>query len=107
MVKFANAFSLSMLGDVTTTRLIVRKLSKEEVKLILGQGFESYVGHQDTANVLSNELGLDVPCNRGMLLLGKDDVAIVAQYMGGRLPEGATQLPEGTTFNYYLVKYWE
>jgi len=107
MVKFANAFSLSMLGDVTTTRLIVRKLSKEEVKLILGQGFESYIGHQDTANVLSNELGLDVPCNRGMLLLGKDDVAIVAQYMGGRLPEGATQLPEGATFTYYLVKYWE
>ena len=107
MVKFANAFSLSMLGDVTTTRLIVRKLSKEEVKLILSQGFESYIGHQDTANVLSNELGLDVPCNRGMLLLGKDDVAIVAQYMGGRLPEGATQLPEGATFNYYLVKYWE
>lgn len=107
MVKFANAFSLSMLGDVTTTRLIVRKLSKEEVKLILSQGFESYIGHQDTANVLSNEFGLDVPCNRGMLLLGKDDVAIVAQYMGGRLPEGATQLPEGATFTYYLVKYWE
>jgi len=107
MVKFANAFSLSMLGDVTTTRLIVRKLGKEEVKLILSQGFESYIGHQDTANVLSNELGLDVPCNRGMLLLGKDDVAIVAQYMGGRLPEGATQLPEGATFTYYLVKYWE
>lgn len=107
MVKFANAFSLSMLGDVTTTRLIVRKLSKEEVKLILGQGFESYIGHQDTANVLSNELGLDVPCNGGMLLLGKNDVVIVAQYMGGRLPEGATQLPEGATFNYYLVKYWE
>ena len=107
MVKFANAFSLSMLGDVTTTRLIVRKLSKEEVKLILGQGFESYVGHLDTANVLSNEFGLDVQYSREKLLLGKDDVVIVAQYMGARLPEGITQLPEGATFNYYLVKYWE
>lgn len=57
----------------------------------------SAIGHQDTANVLG------VPMNRINVSLVKGDVAYVAQLQGGRLPEGATTLPEGFTFRIMKV----
>lgn len=59
---------------------------------------ESAIGHADTAKVLG------VPCNRVNVRLHKGDVAVVAQLVGGRLPEGATTLPEGFAFKFLRVK---
>ena len=68
----------------------------EEVDTI-PNGLVSAIGHQDTANVLG------VPMNRLNVSLSKGDVAYIAQLQGGRLPEGATTLPNGFTFKFIKV----
>lgn len=103
MVFLANAFSLQMLeGDNV---LITQVLDLDRVKKILSkEGFISAVGHQDTSAVLSDILGLDIPCNRINIKLGEDDTLIVAQLVGGRLPEGSTTLPDGFSFQFVAVQ---
>ncbi|SNX54177.1 hypothetical protein SAMN05660242_1812 [Thermoanaerobacterium sp. RBIITD] len=53
--------------------------------------------------VLSDMLGLDVPCNRINVHLTPDDVLVVSQLVGGRLPEGSTKLPDGFSFQFVKV----
>lgn len=99
-----NAFSLQMLDLQRTSNVEVEPLTLDEVKSLLKEGFVSAVGHQDTANVLSDMLGLGVPCNRINVHLTPDDVLVVAQLVGGRLPEGSTKLPDGFTFQFVKVR---
>ena len=93
-----NAFSLQMLTSLPAN-VRVEEVSAGDVP----QDAHSVVGHPDTANVLSDILGWDVPANRESIRLEKGDVLYVAQLMGGRLPEGATTLPEGFTFKFLKV----
>lgn len=85
-----NAFSLQMISEFPTN------VKFEEVDT-LPNGLVSAIGHQDTANVLG------VPMNRVNVSLSKGDVAYIAQLQGGRLPEGATTLPDGFTFKFIKV----
>lgn len=84
-----NAFSLQMV-DVPC----VAKFTSVDA---LPDGLVSAIGHQDTANVLG------VPMNRVNVHLAKGDTAYIAQLQGGRLPEGATTLPDGFTFKFIRV----
>ena len=86
-----NAFSLQMVDTKTTSGV-----EWEEVES-LPDGLTSAIGHQDTARVLGVEM------NRINVRLSKGDVAYVAQLQGGRLPEGATTLPEGFSFKFIKV----
>ena len=86
-----NAFSLNMF-DPSTCFPIFREIDTEDVKTYQ---LESAVGHADTARILSSILGKEIPTNRVTITLNPGDSAIVAQYIGPRLQEGATQLPEG------------
>lgn len=106
MIYLANAFSLQMLGLDTPTNIKVEPISQETVECILlgDNGFTSAIGHQDTANVLSNMLGIPVAMNRISVSLTKDDILVVAQVVGGRLPEGATTLPEGVSIKFVKVQ---
>ncbi len=63
----------------------------------------SAIGHADTAAVLSDLLGFEVPMNRAFVTLDGDTELYVAQLIGGRLPEGTTTLPEGFSFKFYRV----
>lgn len=82
-MKILNAFSINMLpGDCSTTF--------EKIPAPLGQGFESCIGHADTAKVVGNLLGIDLPMNRQSVTLEENETVVVAQYTGPRLPEGAT-----------------
>jgi len=94
-VYLGNAFSLQMLSrDITSANLKVTKVDTlPDVSTMT-----SVVGHPDTAAVLG------VPCNRVNLTLNAGDVLYVAQLVGGRLPEGATTLPDGFKFVYYRVQ---
>jgi len=67
----------------------------------------SAVGHADTAAVLSDLLGFEVPMNRDFVRLDEDTELYVAQLIGGRLPEGSTALPEGFRFKFFRVKIEE
>ena len=95
-----NAFSLNML--VGNADVVVREVS-QKVAAILAGACVSAVGHADTAAVFSNVLGVAVPCNRATVALKDGDVALVGQYSGPRLPEGATSLPEGAAIKWLVV----
>jgi hypothetical protein len=90
MTYLANAFSLQMVQAFPAT------IEVAEVEA-LPEGLESAVGHADTARVLG------VPVARINIALAKGDVLYVAQLQGGRLPEGATTLPEGFSFKFFRV----
>ena len=94
----ANAFSLQMLSQTPCT-IKVQEVSKGDIP----PDVYSVIGHPDTAKVLSNELGFEVKFNRKAIKLAPGDILYVAQLMGGRLPEGATTLPEGFSFKYFKV----
>lgn len=65
---------------------------------------KSAIGHPDTAAVLSDLLGRKIDPNRVNVSLTKADTLFVFQLMGGRLPEGATKLPENFTFKLLKVR---
>jgi hypothetical protein len=90
-----NAFSLQMIKSFPVN------ISIEEISEItfeaLKPELESAIGHADTAAVLGFEP------NRVNVALNKGDTIVVAQLMGGRLPEGSTTLPEGFAFKFLKV----
>ena len=97
-----NAFSLNMVEGFPST-IHVEEVGLEGARDSLADGFESAVGHADTAAVFESQLGMEVPANRVKVVLGKGDTALVGQYRGPRLPEGATTLPEGATIQWLRV----
>lgn len=95
-VFIANAFSLQMLSCEQSHDLHTWQMTKRQVGAFFAETeVVSAIGHQDLAAVVSEELGINVPCNRINVRLEKGDTLIVAQLLGGRLPEGTTRLPEG------------
>lgn len=103
MLYLSNAFSLQMLSLDTPSTVRVEPLTLDEVKNMLTNGFTSAIGHADTANVLTNMLSVDVPMNRISVSLTPQDTLIVCQVVGGRLPEGATTLPQCVTLKFVKV----
>jgi hypothetical protein len=63
----------------------------------------SAVGHADTAVIFAHILGRPIAVNRVNVKLGKFDMLLVGQYIGPRLPEGATTLPEGARIEWWIV----
>lgn len=100
MVILSNAFSISMLPEFPAN-IIFEKLSDEEVKNLLAGGFRSTVGHSDVARIIAERIGMEVPVCRDKTIL--NDILVVAQYIGPRLPEGATSLPEGARIEFFKV----
>lgn len=107
MLYLVNAFSINMLTDLLEqgplSVHIVPVDSKYVSNLLADRDFTSAVGHADTARIISNILGIDVPVNRVNVSLRWGDAIIVAQYTGPRLSEGATELPEGAQIRFFMV----
>lgn len=93
-----NAFSLQMIIPGQTIK--TREISINEIP----QGLTSCIGHTDTATVLTNLLGQTIATNRVNVTLATGQKAIVAQFIGGRLPEGCTKLPEGCTIKFIEIE---
>lgn len=117
----SNAFSLSMLR-----KLLDSSDRKGPVKLLVfdlcdpdnaflhltdkregEESFVSVVGHSDTAKIFSEQLRTPVEVNRVSVNLEFGDEVVVGQYVGPRLPEGTTQLPEGSSIDWTLVMVQE
>ena len=92
-----NAFSIQMLSGPATVRFDEIDATEVPADVV------SAIGHADTAAVLSDLLGFEVPMNRAFVTLDKETELYVAQLVGGRLPEGSTTLPEGFSFKFYRV----
>ena len=99
MNYISNAFSLQMLPSLDMIASIVQ-INPDEVPA----DAVSAIGHSDTAAVVSKLLGREIPMNRVSISLEPGDVLYVAQVVGGRLPEGATSLPEGLSLRFIQVK---
>ena len=107
MAKFyvVNAFSLNML-PVSGIDLALRPISTEGVKnLLANEDWQSAIGHQSTADLLTAILGVEIDANRTTLQFSLHDSwsLIVAQYTGPRLDEGVTELPAGAALNFWQV----
>ena len=96
-VYIGNAFSLQMVADNAIIAKV--EVSPEEIP----QEAVSIIGHKDTATVVSTILGREVPCNRESVMLSDEDELYVAQIVGGRLPEGATTIPDGMELKFYRI----
>ena len=105
----SNAFSLSMISDLiwedkgdnfAGLPISVKAVRPESIP----SDIYSVVGHADTARVIGSILGQDVPVNRETYKVSPGDVLYVAQYIGPRLQEGATQLPEGAEIRFYKIQ---
>lgn len=105
-MKLFNAFSLQMIKGLngcdhriivepTDVYNVVDKLQKE--------GCDSYIGHPDTARILTSILGMEIPCRRVFGTIEPDETVLVARVVGGRLPEGCTKLPNGMRIEFYMV----
>jgi len=94
----ANAISINMLppmnvGDEVTLKIkkITPPAAAEKAKMT------SVIGHPSTAAVVG------VPANRANYKFAAGDTLIVAQYIGPRLEEGVTKLPEGAEIQYFEI----
>lgn len=104
MIYLANAFSANML-DLNKMQIVTFvPLSLQEVKRKLDDDFVSVVGHEDLANILTNIIGKKVQYNRATIKLTRDDVLILAQFVGERLPPGTIELPEGAEIKFVKVE---
>lgn len=98
-----NAFSLNMVVEPSGT-IEFFEISLDEARADLAAGFESAVGHADTAAVFGDVLGVEVPANRITVSLNPGDQMVVGQYRGPRLAEGTTSLPANATIRWYWVE---
>jgi hypothetical protein len=96
----SNAFALSMIPDSATIRTRVVNLPAIAHKLA---NPVSIVGHADTAALFESMLGIPIAHNRATVTLTTKDQLYVGQMTGGRLPEGATTLPEGYEIKWICV----
>ena len=103
MLYITNAFSIQMLPHLATTLSFKPATLEQAMKIMKTNVFISAVGHVDTANVVSNLLNMEIPMNRISVNLGNNDVLLVAQLSGGRLPEGATTIPDGMSIQFWVV----
>jgi hypothetical protein len=61
--------------------LVAEPTSLENVRALarLAQNIESYIGHESTARLLSELLGVEVPVSRGEFTPERGDVAVVVR----------------------------
>lgn len=96
MIFLANSFSFQMITHFPCDTHTV-EITKEKFDYYK-QHAVSYVGHKDLAKLLN------VDYNRESLKLRDGDILLVAQLMGGRLPEGATELPRNVSIKYLCMQ---
>lgn len=103
-MKLFNAFSIQMIDIEDVANVEFKAINKEEAACLLSNSVESYIGHADTAAVVSDLLGIEVECQRRFGHIDKGEAAVVAQVVGGRLPEGYTKLPENMAIKFFRVE---
>ena len=97
-----NAFSVSMLDLVGRCQVEFEPIPIAEARKLC-QGATSAVGHAATARLFSEALGSEIAFNRASVFLSPGSVALLGQYVGPRLDEGATELPFGAVIRWVRV----
>lgn len=82
MVSLLNTAILTAYGTYRYTPIPV-----DAARALVRDGYTSYIGHEGTAQLLSDLLDVEVPVNRAQYAQEVGDKAIVFK-LRGRLPEG-------------------
>ena len=101
-----NAFSLSMLpawAEGVSTKRLSGEEAREVVRINADKAV-SAIGHADTCQVFRGILNTFLEPNRVSVQLDRFVCALVGQYQGPRLPEGATSLPEEASIQWFLIE---
>jgi hypothetical protein len=101
-----NAVSLNMIPpSVQDGGIIFRRIPVDEARRLVREAAQvvSAIGHADTARIVGQALDIELPADRRNVVLG-DELMLVAQYIGPRLPEGATELPSGARVEFFVVR---
>lgn len=91
-----NAFSISMLEPHLVKFVKIRVAKDWQIAKAIKEG-TSFMGHKQIAEMYN------VPYNRKSLKLKMGDKLFVAQYMGPRLEEGTTEIPENSHVIWFVV----
>lgn len=97
----ANALAPSMIAD-PTARLDFAEITLETARALAADAV-SHVGHADTAACFADALRRPVEQSRASLTLSVGDILLIGQIVAGRLPEGATTLPENVRFRWLRI----
>lgn len=101
MIYISNAFSPQMLGGKSG---LINPVSRDEAReTIAGKPVKSIIGHADVCSIINEQLGTHFEKNRESIILGRDDVLVIGQYIGQRLPEGTNHLPEGAHIEFFIA----
>jgi hypothetical protein len=83
--------------------ITMRRISLDEARKLLNDGFISAVGHAGTAQLLTELLGIQVPVNRIAVQMKSGDIGIHF-VLRERLPEGKVLSKEELAkLDYYFV----
>ena len=99
-VIISNAFSFNMISQ-SEGNLRFEEIPAEKVKTVLGDEFVNACGH--SCELINSLTGLTLVKNRINNSLVPGDTLVVCQYVGPRLAEGATSLPDGATMKFLKV----
>lgn len=121
-----NALALGMLDRAVQARSITDRATKgmprvprpialDDARAMIARATEivGAVGHADTARLIAGALELSVERVHGRITVrlrgGPDEeydraeMALIGAYVGPRLPEGCTTLPEGAEIDWWVV----
>jgi len=103
-MKLLNAFSLNMISADCTVE--IKRISENRVAGTAYDGcIESYIGHKQLSDILSDRWRVEIPMNRDTVTLDSNGERVfIAQYKGPRLPEGTTEIPDGAKIEFFAVE---
>lgn len=98
MIYICNSISPQMMTS-TDMNYSIHEITEEQFyEAIESKETWSCVGHRDLANILG------VAYNRESIKVRDGDYLLIAQLNNGRLPKGATSLPEDMVLKFYCVR---
>lgn len=103
MIYLNNAFSLHMLPE-GMLEFVGYDTSAGHVKSsITGQKVISGIGDKEILDIVNKELNVHLELNDIDIKLKDEDTLYVCQFVGGRLPAGATELPKDIKIRWFKV----
>ncbi len=98
-----SAFSIGMLPIEGCSIAMKAATSSEVAAITSSTSVVSGVGHADTAGLFTTTLGVEVKMNRLNVSLTKGTRLVLGQYKGPQLAPGQTTLPEGASFEWWII----
>lgn len=103
-IYLCNAFSLNMLSPEALPSLhAITACTVDDFANAARMGAINAMGHSDTAKIVSAMVGIELGAPRPTVSLKPGDRVYVAQYIGDRLPPGASELPPGAKIEFRRV----